>query len=99
MELLMRSIGTDSTLIYDITSLSSYSQFISLLEHGYNRDGLDLPQVNFSLILDTTQAIPVMYDLYPGSIVDVVTLKNTLYRVRSLGIKEYTLILDRDFFS
>ncbi len=99
MELLMRSLGTDSTLIYDITSLSSYSQLISLLEYGYNRDGLELPQVNFSLILDTTQAIPVMYDLYPGSIVDVVTLKNTLHRVRSLGIKDYTLILDRGFFS
>ena len=40
-----------------------------------------------------------MYDLYPGSIVDVVTLKNTLHRVRSLGIKDYTLILDQGFFS
>jgi hypothetical protein len=99
MELLVRNLSTDSTLIYDITSLSSYSQLISLLEYGYNRDGLELPQINFSLILDTPQAIPVMYDLYPGSIVDVVTLKNTLHRVRSLGIKDYTLILDRGFFS
>lgn len=99
MECLVRNLGTDSTLIYDITSLSSYSQFISLLEYGYNRDGLELPQINFSLILDTAQAIPVMYDLYPGSIVDVVTLKNTLHRVRSLGVKEYTLVLDRGFFS
>jgi len=99
MECLLRNLGTDSTLIYDITSLSSSSQFISLLEYGYNRDGLDLPQVNLSLILDTVQAIPVMYDLYPGSIVDVVTLKNTLHRVRSLGVKDYTLVLDRGFFS
>jgi transposase len=40
-----------------------------------------------------------MYDLYPGSIVDVVTLKNTLHRVRSLGAREYTLVLNRGFFS
>ena len=53
MGLLVRNLSTNSTLIYDITSLSSYSQLISLLEYGYNRDGLDLPQVNFSLILDT----------------------------------------------
>ncbi len=99
MELLVRNLSTDSTLIYDITSLSSYFQLISLLEYGYNRDGLELPQINFSLILDAAQAIPVMYDLYPGSIVDVVTLKNTLHRVRSLGIREYTLVLDRSFFS
>ena len=63
MELLVRSLDTDFTLIHDITSLSTYSPLISLLEYGYNRDGLELPQVNFSLILDTAQAIPVMYDL------------------------------------
>jgi hypothetical protein len=56
MELLMRSPGTDSTLIYDITSLSSYSQLISLLMYGYNWDGLELPRVNFSLILNAAQA-------------------------------------------
>lgn len=99
MTSLLRGIGTNSTLIYDITSLSSYSQLIPLLEYGYNRDGLDLPQINFSLIFDTQHAIPVMYDLYPGSIVDVVTLKNTVRRLRAHGIQDYTLILDRGFFS
>jgi transposase len=99
MQLLVQEIGTKSTLVYDITSLSSYSKFISLLEYGYNRDGLDLPQVNFSVILDATHSIPVMYDIYPGSIVDVVTLKNTLDKIRACGVKEYTLVLDRGFFS
>ena len=99
MRLLIQSLGTDATLIYDITSLSSYSKLISLLEYGYNRDGLDLPQINFSLVLDTNQAIPVMYDIYQGSIVDVVTLKNTVKKIRSMGIRDYTLVLDRGFFS
>ncbi|WP_449405513.1 IS1634 family transposase [Methanofollis tationis] len=99
MTSLLRGIGTDSTLIYDITSLSSYSRLIPLLEHGYNRDGLDLPQINFSLIFDTEHAIPVMYDIYPGSIVDVVTLKNTVHRLGAHGIHNYTMVLDRGFFS
>jgi transposase len=99
MQLLIKEIGTKSTLVYDITSLSSYSSLISLLEYGYNRDGLDLPQVNFSVILDSTHAIPVMYDIYPGSIVDVVTLKKTLDKIRACGVKKYTLVLDRGFFS
>ncbi|MDI6719125.1 MAG: IS1634 family transposase [Methanomicrobiales archaeon] len=99
MHRLMRDLGTDSTLIYDITSLSSSSQLLPLLEYGYNRDGLDLPQVNFSLILDTERSIPVLYDLYPGSIVDVVTLKNTIARIQALGATQYTLVLDRGFYS
>jgi len=91
--------SSSNTLIYDITSLSSYSQNIGLLEYGYNRDGLDLPQVNLSLIVDKDQGIPVMYDVYPGSIVDVSTLKNTIIKLNSQGVSNYALIMDRGFFS
>jgi transposase len=96
---LIKRTATLSSLIYDITSLSSYSQNIGLLEYGYNRDGLNLPQINLSLIIDKDLGIPVMYDLYPGSIVDVSTLKNTIKKISSQGIRNYALIMDRGFFS
>jgi transposase len=96
---LIEQISTCSTLVYDITSLSSYSQSISLLEYGYNRDGLDLPQINLSLIVDKDLCIPVMYDLYPGSISDVTTLTNTVKKIKAMGVQNYTMIMDRGFFS
>jgi transposase len=96
---LIQRKSTCNTLIYDITSLSSYSQNISLLEYGYNRDGLDLPQINLSLIVDKNLGIPVMYDLYPGSIADVSTLKNTIKKIKSQGVRDYTMLMDRGFFS
>lgn len=96
---MVRTVGTQTTLIYDITSLSGYSKLINLLEYGYNRDGLDLPQINLSFILDKDRGIPVMYDIYPGSIVDVTTLKNTIQKLTALGVEKYTLVLDRGFFS
>lgn len=96
---LIQSVSTSHSLVYDITSLSSYSQSINLFEYGYNRDGLDLPQVNLSLIVDKDLGIPLMYDIYPGSIVDVSTLKNTIKKLNSQGVRDYTLIMDRGFFS
>lgn len=96
---LIKRTATSNSLIYDITSLSSYSQSISLLEYGYNRDALNLPQVNLSLIVDKDLGIPIMYDLYPGSIVDVSTLKNTIKKISSQGIRNYAIIMDRGFFS
>ena len=96
---LLKDVGTKSTFMYDITSLSSYSRLMSLLEYGYSRDNPDLPQLNLSMIVDKERGIPVMYDVYPGSIVDVSTLKNTVSKIESFGVKEYTLILDRGFFS
>ncbi len=96
---LLKGLGTDATLVYDITSLSSRSERNGLLEYGYNRDHQALPQLNLSMVVDKTSGVPVMYDLYPGSIVDVSTLKNTLHRLHTLGVDMYTLVLDRGFFS
>lgn len=96
---LIQRISTSNTLIYNITSLSSYSNNINLLECSYNRDGLSHPQVNLSLIVDKNFGIPVMYDIHPGSIVDVSALKNTIEKIRSYGIRDFNLIMDRGFFS
>ena len=99
MSQLIEGTGTKNTLIYDITSLSSYSQLINLLEYGYNRDGEPLPQINMSLILDKDKGIPVMYDIFPGSISDVSTLSSTLKKIKAHGIQNYVAVMDRGFFS
>ena len=96
---LLEKNNTKRTLVYDITSLSSYSSLIRLLEYGYNRDGVSLPQLNLSMIMDKDLGIPVMYDIYPGSISDVTTLSGTLTKLEAYGVDEYTAIMDRGFFS
>lgn len=95
----IKQIKTIKTLLYDITSVSSYSDGIRLLEYGYNRDGDDLPQINLSLIMDRDLSIPISYELYPGSVVDVNTLSGTKKRLESNGIQECFMVLDRGFFS
>jgi len=96
---LVADLSPQTTLLYDITSLSSYTSAISFFEYGHNRDGLHLPQVNLSLIVDRNRGIPLLYDLYPGSIVDVSTLNNTLEKLQVLGVTGSTLIMDRGFCS
>ena len=87
------------TLVYDITSLSSNSKNIDWLEYGYNRDGLDLPQINLGLVLSVERQIPLYYKIFPGSINDVVTLKNLIAEINALGITKSMFILDRGFYS
>lgn len=99
MGMLLTENNTKRTLVYDITSISSYSTLIRLLEYGYNRDGQALPQINLSLIMDKDLGIPVMYDIYPGSIPDIVTLNGTLNKLKAYGVEEFTAIMDRGFFS
>jgi transposase len=49
--------------------------------------------------VDKDLGIPVMYDIYPGSISDVTTLTNTVKKIKSQGVQNYTMIMDRGFFS
>jgi transposase len=87
------------SLIYDITSLSSNSKLLPLLEYGYNRNGDALPQVNLGLVVSKRSALPVYYKIFPGSINDVSTLEGLLKDVISLGVRSSTFILDRGFCS
>lgn len=96
---LLKSLSSKRTFFYDITSISSYSELITMLEWGYNRDSLSLPQVNLSVIVDKDEGIPIYYQLYPGSISDVKTITNILKKLKIQHIESYTLILDRGFFS
>lgn len=91
--------GHSDALIYDLTNLPSYSRLIGLLEYGYKHEGPHAPQIKLSIVTDKNTGIPLMYDLYPGSIIDVTTLFNTVHRLKDLGITGYTLILDRGFYS
>lgn len=96
---IIKKQGTNSTLIYDVTSLSSYSKLINLFEYGYNRDKENLPQVNYSVVIDKERRIPIMFDIYSGSVVDVSSLKNTIARLQSAGAKKFVLVMDRGLFS
>jgi len=92
-------LSSKHTIFYDITSISSFSEKLQMLEWGYNRDSLDLAQVNLSAMVDKSEGIPIAYELYPGSISDVKTIKNTMKRMLKIGITDYTLVLDRGFYS
>jgi transposase len=86
-------------IYYDITSISSYGSNIDFIEWGYNRDKERLPQLNMGVVFCQGNALPVFYNLYPGSIVDVTTLKNCVRQFDILKLKEVMFVLDRGFFS
>jgi len=88
-----------SFIIFDITSFSSYSKKLELLEWGYNRDKEKLPQVNFGLIYGEPSSLPLFYSIYPGSISDVSTLTNMVSYLEWLELKDSLFILDKGFYS
>jgi hypothetical protein len=86
-------------LVYDITSISTYSRLLDLAEYGYNRDGEPLRQVNLAAIHDRRDGLPLFYRVLPGSISDVSTLKLTSELIQECGFTDFHFVIDRGFFS
>ena len=89
----------NSFIIFDITSFSSYSKKLELVEYGYNRDKEKLPQINFGVIYGEPYSLPLFYDRYPGSIPDVKTLQNMVEYLDRLKLSKTLFVLDKGFFS
>jgi len=86
-------------LAYDVTSVSSYSRGNELVEHGYNRDGEEMAQVNLGMYYGEESGLPIFYCTYKGSIVDKSHLPYMMQYNERLGIKEVCFVMDRGFFS
>ena len=85
------------SLLYDITSIPSYS-LQDIFEYGHAKDHLDLEQVNLSMVMERNRRVPLYFEMYSGSIPDVVTLRRTMDQVKPM-IPGIEIILDRGFFS
>ena len=87
-------------IFYDISSISSYSEKNEYVERGYNRDHESLNQVNVGMLYSKESELPLRYDITPGSITDVVTLKRIIEYNEAIGLKKDILyIVDKGFFS
>lgn len=89
----------DEYYAMDITSISSYGEFIQFVSWGYNRDGEDLPQVNMLMVTGEESRMPLYYRIIPGSIKDVSTLKDSLENLILIESGKMHLVMDKGFYS
>ena len=86
-------------LVYDTTSISSYSEMMDIVRYGKNKDLEDLPQINLALAIGEKSLTPAYYRKLPGNISDVSTIEKLLLDMDYIGIKTAKFVLDRGFFS
>lgn len=91
--------GSKEYFALDITSISSYSEFISMVKYGYNRDHEPLPQINLLMITGQKSRLPIYFMPLDGKIKDVKALKSVLENQTMIAPKTLSLIMDKGFFS
>ena len=58
-------------LFYDITSMEGQSKLNEMMEYGYSRSNVNLPQINLGVVMNYETSLPLYYKIFPGSIKDV----------------------------
>lgn len=89
----------DIYISYDSTNMNCTAGNLELVEYGHAKDNPDLPQVNMSLAYNQTDNTPLMYEIYPGSIIDNSECRKMVERAAYYGCKNVGFILDRGYFS
>ena len=83
---------------YDSTNKNSQAGDLDLVEVGHPKENVGAPIFNYSIAFDKTNSIPLFYEAYPGSVVDVSQLQLMLEKANGYGYKHIGFILDRGYF-
>ena len=83
---------------YDSTNKMSQAGDIELVELGHAKDGIETDIFNYAIAFDRTNRLPLFYESYPGSIVDISQLQYTLKKAKGYGYEHVGFILDRGYF-
>ena len=84
---------------YDSTNRNCQAGDIELVEFGKAKDDKGLPVFNLSIAMDKTNRVPLFYEEYPGSIVDVSQFTFMVDKVTASEYKKVGFILNRVYFS
>jgi transposase len=85
--------------VYDITSISSYSECLSQVQFGKSKEDESLPQLNLALVFGEESNLPFYYRKLAGNIPDSKTIKQLLTSIDILGFSKIKLVMDRGFYS
>ena len=84
---------------YDSTNKDCQAGDVELAEYGHPKVDTGEPVIGYSIAYDCNNAVPLFYEDYPGSIVDVTQLQIMLEKAEGYGYRRMGFILDRGYFS
>ncbi|MDD4297853.1 MAG: IS1634 family transposase [Ruminiclostridium sp.] len=84
---------------FDTTSISSYSETLSQVEKGRNKEDDRLSQINLALLFGEESGLPFYYRKLAGNITDVKIVKQLMSEFDVMGYKKVRVVLDRGFYS
>lgn len=101
----VRNIGDGRIfLCYDSTNVNSQAEGVFIVQKGYAKDDITLPQVNTDYVVRQSDGLPLTYLHSPGSVSDIAQAQEMIKFIKRImklcGKKVYiTLVCDRGYIS
>lgn len=85
---------------FDSTNVNTSSEGIESAERGKPKVDEELPQVNFSYLVDRKTGVPMHFDMFYGSVVDMEHCKNYIEKVKAIKPDaDFFVCLDRGYYT
>lgn len=96
-----KAIGDRPILALDTSTVDTYSQNQYEARFGFSKESDDLPSIKLLTFMEITGHHPFAFDQQPGNIPDVISIKQSITRVRCLteGKQKPLIVADSGFCS
>ena len=95
---MLKITGDSDVLCYHLVSPLSQRMNTEPIEYAYSVSDEELPQIDVLLVEGKNTGVPMFYEVFPGSVLDVTAVRNTVDFLKSAGIRDITLVMDRQMF-
>jgi transposase len=92
-------LGATTTIAYDSTTFSTYSENQIEARYGHNKSGDSLKVVKYLSLYSLETRQPLAFTKQPGNLPDVTAVGNALSQLSALNIKNAELVTDNGYYS
>lgn len=91
--------GCSGAVSWDSTTIGTWARDNGISDYlKNNKDNEDIPQVKKAFASDA-RGVPLMYEIYPGTMSDIATMKDFVDRTRRYGARDVVYVMDRGYES
>ncbi|WP_029905868.1 IS1634 family transposase [Mycoplasmopsis opalescens] len=83
----------------DSINVNTSSKNVKKAEYGYATENKNEPIINIGLVTDQINNFPLFYEIYAGSVTDMTQCDILIEKIKTIGIKDHCLVMDRGYFS
>ena len=92
-------LGKHPVLVFDSTTIFTYSENQSEARRGFNKDGDGLNTIKLLTLYSVKEREPLAFARQPGNVPDVISIENALTQLKCFSLEKPLIVTDNGYYS